>query len=54
MVGYFMSRIAPWQRAAFLAAALALLYPAAQLAGGMAINLAGLATAAMLLWRARR
>ena len=54
VVGFFMRRIAPWQRAAFLAAALALLYPAAQLAGGMAMNLAGLAAAAILLWRARR
>ena len=54
VVGFFMRRVAPWQRAAFLAAALALLYPAAELAGGMALNVAGLAAAAGLLWHARR
>jgi len=54
VVGFFMNRIAFWQRAAFLAAALALLYPAAELAGGMAFNLAGLAAAGALLWHARK
>jgi TRAP transporter 4TM/12TM fusion protein len=54
VVGFFMRRIAPWQRAAFLAAGLALLYPAAKLAGGAALNLAGLAAAGGLLWHARK
>lgn len=54
VVGHFMRRVAPWQRVAFFAAALALLYPAAKLAGGTALNLAGLAAAALLLWRARK
>ena len=54
VVGFFMNRIELWQRAAFLAAALALLYPAAQLAGGLAFNLAGLVVAGALLWHARR
>ena len=54
VVGFFMNRIEFWQRAAFLAAALALLYPAAKLAGGMAFNLVGLAAAGALLWHARK
>jgi TRAP transporter 4TM/12TM fusion protein len=53
VVGFFTRRIEPWRRAAFLCAALALLYPAGQLAGGTAANLAGLAAAAALLWHAR-
>jgi TRAP-type uncharacterized transport system fused permease subunit len=54
VVGFFMRRVAPWQRAAFLGAAAALLYPAAQLVGGMALNLAGLAAALTLLWQTRK
>jgi len=54
VVGFFMNRIEFWQRAAFLAAALALLYPAAKVAGGMAFNLVGLAAAGALLWHARK
>ena len=54
VVGFFMNRIELWQRAAFLAAALALLYPAAKLAGGIVFNLAGLAAAGVLLWHARK
>jgi TRAP-type uncharacterized transport system fused permease subunit len=53
VVGFFTRRIEPWRRAAFLCAALALLYPAGQLAGGTAANFAGLAAAAALLWHAR-
>jgi TRAP transporter 4TM/12TM fusion protein len=54
VVGFFMHRIELWQRAAFLAVGLALLYPAANLAGGMAFNVAGLAAAGTLLWHARK
>jgi TRAP-type uncharacterized transport system fused permease subunit len=54
VVGFFMRRVAPWQRSAFLGAALALLFPAAKLAGGMAVNLAGLAAAGALVWHARK
>jgi len=54
VVGFFMHRIVPWQRAAFLAAGLALLYPAAKFAGGAALNIAGLAAAGGLLWQARK
>jgi TRAP transporter 4TM/12TM fusion protein len=51
VVGYYMDRVPGWQRLAFLAAGLLLLYPAALLSGGMAANLAGLAGAAFLLFR---
>ena len=51
VVGYYVQRVAPWHRVSFLAAGLALLYPAAQVSGGLAVNLAGLAAAALLLWR---
>ena len=54
VVGFYMGRIEPWQRAAFFATGLALLYPAATLTGGAAVNLAGLAAAGTLLWHARK
>ncbi len=54
VVGYYVNRVAPWHRVLFLAAGLALLYPAAKLAGGHAVNLMGLAAAALLLWRGRK
>jgi len=54
VVGYYVSRVAPWQRVLFLAAALALLFPAAKVDGVLAVNLAGLAAAALLLWRGRK
>ena len=53
VVGFYMQRVPAWQRLAFLAAGLALLFPAALASVGFAANLAGLAAAVGLLWRGR-
>lgn len=45
VVGFYMQRVPAWQRLAFLAAGLALLFPAALASVGFAANLAGLAAA---------
>jgi len=54
VVGFYMARVAPWQRALFLVTGLALLFPAATVAAGLALNLAGLAVAVPLLVRGYR
>jgi TRAP transporter 4TM/12TM fusion protein len=51
VVGHYMRRVAPGHRLLFLAAALALFFPAARFESGLAANLAGLVLAAVLLWR---
>jgi len=48
VVGYFMSRLGHAARAGFLFAGLALLFPAARIDYGLALNLAGLAAAVAL------
>ncbi len=53
VVGFYMQRVPAWQRLAFLAAGLALLFPAVLASVGFAANLAGLALAVGLLWRGR-
>jgi TRAP-type uncharacterized transport system fused permease subunit len=51
VVGFYMTRVAPAQRALFMAAALALLFPTGGSLAAAAINLAGLVAAALLLTR---
>lgn len=53
VVGHHRKRVPAWRRAAFLASGLALLFPAGQAGIGFALNLAGLAAGAVLLWRGR-
>ncbi len=51
VVGHYMDRVPPGLRLGFLAAGLALLFPAEKLTAGLAANLAGLAAASFLLFR---
>jgi len=54
VVGHFMAGVSGWRRGAFVLTGLALLFPAAQVRIGLALNLAGLAAAAALLWTGYR
>ena len=49
VVGHYKTAISGWQRAAYVLTGLALLYPAAEVSGGLALNIAGLTVAAVLL-----
>jgi TRAP transporter 4TM/12TM fusion protein len=54
VVGFYRGCLSTWRRVAFLAAGLALLYPAAKLSYGLPVNLAAVAAAlALLLARGR-